>query len=156
MSGFCRYDVRFRYIRSQFRPSTLDSGRSTHNWTLDPGHSTLDSPDGSRRLTFDFRILKLPNNPNREAVAWCALAGGQPLIGTTEWGRESISRDFVTYYFLSRAVQLRQILHAAVNRLPVRREKQFVRYSTPLNSDWPTAIETLNPFGPAWLNAGLL
>jgi len=107
-------------------------------------------------ITFDFRIFQLPNDPNCEAVAWCALAGGQPLIGTAEWGRESISRDSVVYYFWSRAVQLKQILHAAQNRLPVRQEKQFVRYSVPLESNGQSGMETLCTFGPAWLNEELL
>jgi hypothetical protein len=78
------------------------------------------------------------------------------MIGTTEWGRESISRDSVAYYFWSRAFQLKHILHAAQNRIPVRREKQFARYSAPLNSDWRSAIDTVISFGPAWLKSELL
>jgi hypothetical protein len=79
------------------------------------------------------------------------LAGGQLLIDTNEWGRASPA-----YYFWSRAVHLKQILKVAQNRLPVRRERQFVRYSTPLESDWRSGIEAVGIFGLAWLRAVLL
>ena len=130
---------------SDAKRSTLDAGLSTHT-------DQLPTPN-SQSLIFDFRLFELPDNQNREATAWCALAGGQPLTDTNEWGRESISRDTSAYYFWSRAVQIRQILHTAQNRLPVRREKQFVRYSASLKSDWRFTIETVNAFGPAWLSA---
>ena len=112
----------------------------------------LPSPN-SHLLKCDFRIFELPASHYREAAAWCALAGGQPLVGTTEWGRESISRHSVAYDFWSRSVQLKQILHAVQNRLPVREKKQFVRYSVALESDWQSGIQAMNAFGPGWLTA---
>jgi len=149
LSGtFYRTEVRNQKSAVSDQKSTLTSDFRSPTSGLDQ----LPSPN-SRLLKCDFRIFELPKSANREAAAWCALAGGQPLIGTTEWGRDSISRDSAAYYFWNRAVQLKQILHTAQNRLPVREEKQFVRYSVPLESDWHSGIQAMNTFGPGWMSA---
>ena len=104
-------------------------------------------PPSSRPLPFSCRAFESPDRTTRELAVWCTLIDGQPLTDSIPSERASV--QVVTSDAHVRMTILDRLLRATRQRLPVRGEKQFVRYSMPMNGDWQMTLEqskSLVPF----------
>ena len=108
-------------------------------------------PPSSRPLPFSCRAFESPDRTTRELAVWCTLIDGQPLTDSIPSERASV--QVVTSDAHVRMTILDRLLRATRQRLPVRGEKQFVRYSMPMNGDWQMTLEQCKRFVPLRLQS---
>ena len=104
-------------------------------------------PPSSRPLPFSCRAFESPDRTTRELAVWCTLIDGQLLAESMPSERASV--QVVTSAAHVRMTILDRLVRATRQRLPVRGEKQFMRYSMPMNGDWRITLEkskSLVPF----------
>ena len=129
-------DLRHPTSRPDLRPPSF--GRAI---------SELPSPNSQTTLPFSCRAFESPDRTTRELAVWCTLIDGQPLTDSIPSGRETVPSSSPDAR--GRLGILDRLLRATRQRLPVRGEKQFVRYSMPMNGDWQMTLEqskSLVPF----------
>ena len=139
-------------VRDQFevQSSTLDVGRSvnSHPSTI----SQLPSPISQTSVPFSSRAFESPDRTKRELSVWCTLIDGEPLADSMPSGRESVQSSFPDAHV--KMSILDRLLRATRLRLPVRGEKQFVRYSTPMTGDWQVTMKQAKSLVPFQLPSG--
>ena len=130
-------------VRSDLRTLTTDDSRSpiptsilrTRHLRTPKQPSPSPAASSSRLRT------------TRELAVWCTLIDGQLLAEARTSGQKSVQA--VTSDAHVRMTILDRLVRATRQRLPVRGEKQFVRYSMPMNGDWRITLEkskSLVPF----------
>jgi hypothetical protein len=109
---------------------------------------------GNDTIPFEVRTFEAPGGGHRELTLWCTLVSGQIY---EESGRFLIRKEDETLTTQSlkaagaRHTLKTKLLKAIVDRIPGDGTKQFVRFSIPLRSDWPTALEEIQKFARSWL-----
>ena len=126
-------------VHSGSRPSTLGTGRLVPESRPSLLDSRLSQIASTATLPFSCRAFESPDRNRRELAVWCTLIDGQPLAESMPSGRESVQTLFSDAHV--RMSILDRLLRATRQRLPVRGEKQFVRYSMPMKGDWRMTLE---------------
>lgn len=98
-------------------------------------------------LLFECAAYKWPHSKSNELVVWTTVVEGKTLAGIDGSSAAPAGSDDI--YRASRRV-FERFWSAATRRLPVRGNKQFIRYSVPCR-DWETGAEILRAFGRRWL-----
>ena len=123
-----------------------------------PSSVSLELQGGS--LSFECRVFAFPQNVH-ELVLWSTLISGQRYEETTRFiplqqvgETPPITVDPGTEkYAAGRRVVGNQFLNAVVHRIPGNGEKQFIRFSAPLEGrDWTSALAQLRSFATHWLS----
>ncbi len=99
---------------------------------------------GETKIPFQLRAFQWTGS-GQELVAWCGLVGGKPVETLVpppvQRGKPLVQR------LAARLTQARMVLgHALSMRLSPNSEKQFVRLSTPIQSDWNESLKQLQTF----------
>lgn len=114
---------------------------------------------GGASAPFECRVFELQPG-HREMTLWCTLVNGQvygeayrfAAPGTPVPGTSATPDAARAQVDAGRRVGGNQFLHAVRQRVPGTGEKQFVRFSSPVDGrDWRRALERLKVFGTAWL-----
>jgi hypothetical protein len=106
---------------------------------------------GTANLDFECRAFEAPGGSVRQLVVWSTLVGGKPFEESWRFKAGKPASLEGAWLQADRFLAVNRFLQSVVNRIPSERSKQFVRYSTPVLSDWQTAFETLRAFGPHWI-----
>lgn len=108
--------------------------------------------DGTR-IPFECRLFRAPGDHHEEFTVWCTLVNGRV---TGETGRFVAALDpsagsLERQARPSRRLAANQFLDALSHRSAGTGDKQFVRFSTRFNGDWPKSLRELQSFGQQWL-----
>lgn len=118
---------------------------------------SLGQPDkmtvqfGSTNLDFECRVFETPGSGVRQLVVWSTLVGGKPFQESWRFQASKTASPEGGWIEANRFLAANQFFQSLRKRTPSDRNKQFVRYSTPVQGDWQTAFETLHSFGPKWI-----
>jgi hypothetical protein len=111
---------------------------------------------GGQRLPLQCRVLASPYQPTSEIVLWGACIGGrwdENFYGSPpdQTDQDSTVRNYfqrLCRVFVMRWVQACRLFQRPYD--PTAR-KQFVRFSTPLTTEWKIALAELEAFAHQWL-----
>lgn len=108
---------------------------------------------GGQSIPFECRGFAGPRGGNPVLVLWCTLIDGQVLPEAERWSVE-VDLDNVASVRLAHAARrtaLGHFMHNVATRRAAHGEKQFVRLSVPVTTDWRDGLERLQSFGARWL-----
>ena len=134
----------------QSSPFTVQSSHGSSELRR-PTSVLWNRPPSSRPLPFSCRAFESPDRNTRELAVWCTLIDGQPLAEARTSEQKSVQA--VTSDAHVRMTILDRLVRATRQRLPVRGEKQFMRYSMPMNGDWQMTLEQCKRFVPLRLQS---
>jgi hypothetical protein len=106
---------------------------------------------GTANLDFECRAFETPGGDVRQLVVWSTLVGGKPFQESWRFQTSKSATREAAWVQANRFLAANQFIQSVIHRIPSERTKQFVRYSTPVQTDWQTAFETLRLFGPKWI-----
>jgi hypothetical protein len=114
----------------------------------------VDLELGGQSIPFECRGFAGPRGGAPVLVLWCTLIDGQVLPESERWSAET-DLDNVASIRLAHAARrtaLGHFMHNVATRRAAHGEKQFVRLSVPVTSDWREGLERLRHFGSRWLS----
>lgn len=113
-------------------------------------------PMAGRRIPFQCRVLKHPEQPTPEITLWAACIDGRwddipygPPPNQTEG--EATIRTYLQGVGRTLATRLASVRRIVQNPFASNARKQFVRFSIPLTTDWQPALAELEAFAHQWL-----
>lgn len=108
-------------------------------------------------MPFECRVFESPGGTRRELVVWCSFLGGQIMPeydllrlsarDSTDRYRDHGSRSVT----VRRRLKITQFIGLITRRLPVQGDRQMVRVSLPLTTDWQDALRQIKAFVPQCL-----
>ncbi|MBL9138390.1 MAG: exosortase-associated EpsI family protein [Verrucomicrobiales bacterium] len=108
-----------------------------------------------RPLPFECRAFRGPRGGPPELVLWCTLVDGQVLPEGDRWEAE-MNADLGSDDRRAQAGRRKALGHFLQNvstRRAADGEKQFIRFSVAVTTDWRDGLERLRSFGGRWLAA---
>lgn len=113
-------------------------------------------PMAGRRIPFQCRVLKHPEQPTPEITLWAACIDGRwddipygPPPNQTEG--EATIRTYLQGVGRTLATRFASVRRIVQNPFASTARKQFVRFSIPLTTDWQPALAELEAFAHQWL-----
>ena len=124
-------------------------------WTpVSVGHpDKLDLEFNGVKIPFEVRTFRPPVGEHLELTVWCTLISGQVFSENDRFvlGADAPEDRQARQAQASRHLLRSNMLRVIRDRIPGNGSKQFVRFSTGLEGDWPAALERLRQFGQRWL-----
>lgn len=104
-------------------------------------------------LSFECRAFAAPGGGTRELVLWCTLVSGEVFEERDRWAVETDAAQprAARMDWVARRNALGQFADNVAARRPATGEKQFVRFSAPVQEDWAAVLERLRGFAGEWL-----
>jgi len=109
---------------------------------------------GGRAIPFECRVFGPPQGSSRELVLWCTLVGGAILPETGRWAvEENVNlHSRARFDWAGRRLAASHFLGNVRERRRGVGEKQFVRFSAPVDGGWEQSLQNLKTFAPMWLD----
>jgi len=105
-------------------------------------------------VPFSCLIFEAPSGGARELAVWCTLLGGKPVDLGEDWRKETDAVEGGSHPFRNQQLRFKQLYRAVAERLPMKKSKEFIRYSVPAGNDLESSLEQIKAFGPLWLWPG--
>ena len=109
---------------------------------------------GGEKIALECRVFRTPDGRSLEMVAWGSLVSGQPLEEGFRFqpDREKKSTGSLDQAANSRTRGMNTLVKALASRQPGDGTKQFVRFSTPVTSNWKESFQRMERFAVQWLD----
>lgn len=109
---------------------------------------------GPAKVPFTVRVFQMsPTSKQLELTVWCSLISGQVFAEEDRFEPNKASKSSVASRkaAASRRLAKMHLVRAIRERVPGDGSKQFVRFSTSLDSDWKPALARVERFAQRWL-----
>jgi hypothetical protein len=100
---------------------------------------------------FECRVFGVPGHPDQQLVLWSTLVSGQPIEEGSRWSSENEITGPRDRFRSARRMAGGQFISGLRERRAATGDKQFVRFSTAVSSDWQASLSELERFANGWL-----